>query len=74
MTGDADTLSGHAAGGNDWLTGGDFSTNILRGNGQLLTSDAQGGSDILAGGAHSCNRLIGDADRIEDRAIAETTS
>jgi len=72
LYGDATSLSGHAVGGNDTLTGGAggdgvaFTYNELFGDAYQLYSSARGGNDLLTGGADAENHLYGDAGGMYD--------
>ncbi len=81
-TGDAVTMSGHAVGGSDILTGGDASgfpfedlqlgvDNVLRGDASAMSGSAQGGNDVITGGNNIGteqvnNFLYGDAPSLSD--------
>jgi hypothetical protein len=78
-SGDALTMSGHAVGGNDTLTGGNnSSSNLVENNlagdaGNSMSGFAHGGNDILTGGNNSGsgqldNVLYGDAPALFDRS------
>src|SRR5262249_61893229 len=60
LVGDVETITDHAKGGNDHLTGGNLTSvgpssieNILLGDADTMSGSAQGGNDTLIGGNNS---------------------